>query len=80
VADRKAENQLVFISVIIATVMVSMDGGLMSMIAPSVEIDLNISPTTLSLISSMFTMTMAALILAGGTLGYADSCKRIPIY
>jgi hypothetical protein len=71
---------LVFISVIIATVMVSMDGGLMSMIASSVKSDLDNSPATPSLISSIFTPTLAALILAGGTLGYAISSKRIPFY
>lgn len=67
-------------SVIVGALAVILDGGLMGLIAPAVSQDLGTSPTTISLISAISMLMLAAFILGGGTLGDIYGRKRILSY
>lgn len=60
---------MVLFACIIAVLMVAIDSGLLTLIVPSIQKDLNASQVTIGLMSSISTLMLAAFILGGGTLG-----------
>lgn len=60
---------MVLFACIIAVLMVAIDSGILNLIVPSIQKDLNASQATIGLLSSISTLMLAAFILGGGTLG-----------
>lgn len=67
-------------AVIAGALAVVLDGALMGLISPSVAADLGANAATISLLSSISTLMMAAFILGGGTLGDIYGRKRFLTY
>lgn len=60
---------MVLFACIVAVLMVAIDSGILNLIVPSIQKDLNASQATIGLLSSISTLMLAAFILGGGTLG-----------
>lgn len=60
---------MVLFACIVAVLMVAIDSGILNLIVPSIQKDLNVSQATIGLLSSISTLMLAAFILGGGTLG-----------
>lgn len=67
-------------AVIAAMLVVVLDGAIMGLVAPAAAADLQAGTATVGLMTSISTLMMAALIMAGGTLGDIYGRKRFLIY
>ncbi len=75
-SQRNLWRWMTLYSVIVAVLVVVVDGVLMRLIAPAVSRDLAASATSLRPISSISMLMLAAFILGGGTLGDSYGRKR----
>jgi MFS transporter, DHA2 family, multidrug resistance protein len=69
ISTRDPGRWMVLMACIIAVLTVAIDTGVINLVVPSLQKDLNASPTTVGLVSSIATLMLAAFILGGGTLG-----------
>jgi EmrB/QacA subfamily drug resistance transporter len=60
---------MVLAACIIAVLMAAIDAGILNLIVPAIQADLNASQATIGLMTSISTLMLAAFILGGGTLG-----------
>ncbi len=60
---------MVLTACIIAMLMVAIDAGILNLVVPAIQAEFNPSQATISLMSSISTLMLAAFILGGGTLG-----------
>jgi EmrB/QacA subfamily drug resistance transporter len=68
-SQRDPGRWMVLFACIIAVLMVAIDSGVLNLIVPAIQQDLNASQSTIGLLSSISTLMLAAFILGGGTLG-----------
>lgn len=68
-SQRDPGRWMVLFACIISVLMVAIDSGILNLIVPSLQKDLNASQSTIGLMSSISTLMLAAFILGGGTLG-----------
>jgi DHA2 family multidrug resistance protein-like MFS transporter len=78
--ERDPGRWMALYSVIVAVLVVVLDGALMGLIAPAVAQDLGADAATIGLISSISMLMLAAFILGGGTLGDIYGRKRFLSY
>jgi len=60
---------MVLFACIIAVLMAAIDAGILNLIVPAIQEELNPSQSTIGLMTSISTLMLAAFILGGGTLG-----------
>lgn len=60
---------MVLFACIIAVLMAAIDAGILNLIVPAIQQELNPSQSTIGLMTSISTLMLAAFILGGGTLG-----------
>jgi EmrB/QacA subfamily drug resistance transporter len=60
---------MVLAACIIAVLMAAIDAGILNLIVPAIQAELNASQSTIGLMTSISTLMLAAFILGGGTLG-----------
>jgi len=60
---------MVLFACIIAVLMAAIDAGILNLIVPAIQQELNPSQSTIELMTSISTLMLAAFILGGGTLG-----------
>lgn len=60
---------MVLFACIVATLMVTTDSGILTLVTPAIQAEFDSPQSTISLISSVSTLMLAAFILGGGTLG-----------
>jgi MFS family permease len=68
-AQRDPGRWMVLVACIVAVLMVAIDSGIFNLIVPAIQKDLNVSQSTIGLLTSMSTLMLSAFILGGGTLG-----------
>src|SRR5690348_13833681 len=73
----EASKIFVLWACMMAGIQLSCDGSLMADIAPSIGKELGLGQATVSLLSSIYIVTLAACVLAGGTLGDLYGHKRL---
>ncbi len=69
ISSRDPGRWMVLVACIVAVLTVAIDTGVINLIVPSLQKDLNASPATIGLVSTIATLMLAAFILGGGTLG-----------
>lgn len=60
---------MVLLACIVATLMVSIDSGILNLVIPAIQAEFDPPQATIGLMSSISTLMLAAFILGGGTLG-----------
>lgn len=68
---------MVLFACIITVLMAAIDAGILSLIVPSIQKELNPSQSTIGLMTSISTLMLAAFILGGGTLGDLYGRRRL---
>jgi EmrB/QacA subfamily drug resistance transporter len=68
-AQRDPGRWMVLVACIVAVLMVAIDSGIFNLIVPAIQKDLNVSQSTIGLLTSISTLMLSAFILGGGTLG-----------
>lgn len=66
---RDSKRWLVLLACTVATLMVTIDSGILNLVIPAIQAEFNPSQSSISLLSSISTLMLAAFILGGGTLG-----------
>ncbi|MFB2891782.1 MFS transporter [Aerosakkonemataceae cyanobacterium BLCC-F50] len=75
--QRDRGRWMVLFACIVAVLMVAIDSGILNMIVPAIQKDLNAPQATIGLLSSISTLMLAAFILGGGTLGDIYGRRRL---
>ncbi|WP_413168059.1 MFS transporter [Capilliphycus salinus ALCB114379] len=75
--ERAPGRWMVLLACIIAVLMVAIDSGILTLIVPAIQKDLNAPQATIGLMSSISTLMLAAFILGGGTLGDIYGRRRL---
>lgn len=68
---------MVLFACIITVLMAAIDAGILNLIVPSIQKELNPAQSTIGLMSSISTLMLAAFILGGGTLGDLYGRRRL---
>lgn len=66
---RDPKRWLVLLACTVATLMVTIDSGILNLVIPAIQAEFNPSQSSISFLSSISTLMLAAFILGGGTLG-----------
>jgi EmrB/QacA subfamily drug resistance transporter len=75
--QRDPGRWMVLVACIVAVLMVAIDSGIFNLIVPAIQKDLNVSQSTIGLLTSMSTLMLSAFILGGGTLGDLYGRRRL---
>lgn len=68
---------MVLVACIFAVLMTAIDAGVLNLIVPAIQQELNASQSTIGLMTSISTLMLAAFILGGGTLGDLYGRRRL---
>ncbi|XWK89352.1 MAG: MFS transporter [Phormidium sp.] len=77
IPQRDRGRWMVLFACIVAVLMVAIDSGILTLIVPAIQKDLNAPQATIGLMSSISTLMLAAFILGGGTLGDIYGRRRL---